>query len=256
MRSMVADGDTILDGRIHVGADRAPEIAVTHLTREDVERLEFWVGVMLRRRAELVHDLSGPTTGVLAAIETVLEYDPIPESSRSLLQEGRGGILRVTQLLDDRRELLASQANVREGALRTFVQSGIAIFRDTFDPLGERIDARIEVIDEVIRVDASRLERALAVLLINAWRFRLGQRMTVHIRASVHGRWIRVEVEDHGVGIYSDTDLLRAGELGFSGRGGAGLGLFSLRWALRGRGGIVLRRREPGLAATFFLRAS
>src|SRR5690606_38617074 len=107
-------------------------------------------------RGQLAHDASGPATGILAALETVLEYERIPESSRVLLDEARAGVLRLTAWLGDRSAALSGQPNVVAGSLRSLLTHTARALIDGTNR--DRIELEVDASDETVRLDATLLE--------------------------------------------------------------------------------------------------
>src|SRR5690606_28299772 len=75
----------VIDGAVMVGEPH--DVFVRPLPQHDRAGLEAWIALLERRRNQLSHDVSGPAMGVLAALETVLEYEPVAESTRSLVED-------------------------------------------------------------------------------------------------------------------------------------------------------------------------
>lgn len=224
------------------------------LPSNDPAALRRWLTLIERRRGQLAHELSGPATGVLAAVETVIEYEPVPASSRQLLSDARAGMMRLTRLLDDRATVLATQSNAVAAPLGHLARRWAESVREKLDPLGERMALTVRADPREVRCDAVLGAGALEVLIGNAWRFREDQHVSVEVEAHADAQGLRWTVSDDGRGISDDT-FERAGELGFSTRAsGVGLGLFLVRWAARRHGGaVVLERRARGTRATVFI---
>jgi signal transduction histidine kinase len=234
---------TELDGVLIDGAQdlATGETFVRSLPARTISELDAWVALLDRRRAQLAHDVSGPATGVLAALETVLEYEPIPESSRSILSDARTGMLRLASMLADRTSAM--------GARPLTIESLATPIIETLDPYRERLLCTIEGDPPV---DVAIQDGALQVLMTNAWKFRRGAKVAVVIRGDAQ----RLIVEDDGRGADAPT-VRRAGELGISSRSsGVGLGLFVIRRAVMRRGGAVrVEASEAGFKTTVALGA-
>ena len=245
-RGCVLDAGVVLD--------ETPELFLRPLPRCDWEGLDVWVTLLARRRAQLIHDVSGTATGVLAALETVLVYEPIPESSRSLLEETRAGILRMTGMLIDVSAHLGGPTNMVGGRLDRLLRELTAKAAASLDPSGDRLVLDLRAAPVEARLDAEVIEGALGVLMENAWRHRRGQIVGIRVEAKVEEGLLALQVADDGRGL-DPTALRRGGELGFSTRpNGVGLGLFLLRRAVSARGGAVLLERVPrGAQATVLL---
>ncbi len=230
------------------------QVLVRRLPQHDRAGLDVWLALLDRRRVQLAHDTSGQATGVLAAIETVLEYEPITEGTRLLLEDARGGVFRSMKLLGDRSAALSSPPNVVEGALVSSVERLAQATRDTLDPDGTRFALTVRGDSSETRFDAVLIEGALAVLLSNAWKFRRGQGVRVEVEVAIEDGTVRLDVSDDGRGM-DEATLRAAGELGFTTRAsGVGIGLFLLRRALGVLGGaVVLNGLQPGVRASMLL---
>lgn len=253
--SVIANVDgRVLDAGVVLRAE--PEVYARPLPTDDPDALGFWLSLLERRRLQLAHDVSGPATGVLAAIETVLEYEPIPESTRAILRDARGGMVRMTHVLEDRGGQLSGPVNAVSGRLSQLMAHWAAATREMIDP-AELVELRVEAPDVEVRVDATACTGALLVLIGNAWKTRRGHTMKLDVEARVDGEWLEISVADEGRGM-DEATLRRSGELGFTTRPSAlGLGLFLLRWMLRESGGaVVLMRRDRGAKASVFLPAN
>src|SRR5688572_33232812 len=66
----VVDAGIVLD-------DRIEDVFVRPLPAGGPASIDTWLGLLDRRRQQAAHDLSSPATGVIAALETVIEYEPI-----------------------------------------------------------------------------------------------------------------------------------------------------------------------------------
>ena len=249
--AMITRDGRLIDGWVRTGDP--PTVHLRDTPERDPARLALWMNLLARRHGALAHDLSGPSTGVLAAIETVLEYEPITESGRALLLEARGGMLRLSRLLQARPlfESTGDAGAAPLGHLERWCQSSI----ESFDPGHGHLTLVCRAEDETVRLDASEAEGILRLLLSNAWRSRMGQRVRVAVTGRASGGWVELEVDDEGKGLADDEALERAGEWGFSSRhDGAGLSLFWVRWVLRDRGAVLIQRKNQGATVSVFLR--
>lgn len=245
---LVEEGGEVLDGAVRL-VDPL-EVWIRPLVPRDAAGLDACLSLLERRRAKTAHDASGPATGVLAAIETVLEYEPIPDSTRTLLEDSRDGLLRLTKLLTDRADSLSQQPNVVAGSLGSVLAR---LAQPSVEGLG-RVRVTVRATDVDVRVDASIVEGVLATLLSNAWSCRRGQEASAEIEGDVEGGVLRISVADQGRGIDDET-MLRAGQLGYALRpSGVGVGLFQVRRALARRGGaLVIQAAPQGARATVLL---
>ncbi len=238
-----------------VRGDEAPRVERRALPETDPAAIERWLGLLGRRRGQLAHDLSGPATGVLAAVETILEYEPIEASTRGLLRDAREGMVRMTRLLEAR-DRLNPTPNVVEGALDALTRRWLDGALRALGRRDEQLAIQITAPDRRVRVDAARARAALVTLLDNAWRHRRGSDVQIEVQAEVAAGWLHLTVDDEGRGM-DEAALAAAGDLGFSSRtSGVGLSLFALRFALRDDGWVRLERRTVGARVEVFLPAN
>lgn len=251
--AMITREGRIVDGLVRTGG--TPSVRVRDTPEHDPARLELWMGLLARRFGGLAHDLSGPSTGVLAAIETVLEYEPVNESSRALLVDARNGMIRLGRGLQVRPfEASKDDPELSNlGNLESWCQKSI----ESFDPGDGRLEVVCRAEDVEVRLDGAEAQAILRVLLSNAWKFRVGHVACVAVSARASAGWVELEVDDLGAGFADETSLERAGELGFSSRyGGVGLDLFRVRWVTRDRGATLIQRKAQGATVSVFLRVS
>lgn len=254
VRVMRTHEGRLVDARITPGSP--PRVELGSPPEDDPERLARWLALVGRRRGQLAHDLSGPATGVLAALETVLEFERVPDSTRTLLEDARSGMLRLNRILDARDALLSPRVNALEGPLDQLLERWVRNAVVAIDPEEDRFVVRLEAPSTHVRLDAGLIEGALWTLLKNAWSFRQGQRTSAIVRGSVAPDHIGLEIEDEGRGL-DEEELARAGDLGFTTRAsGVGLGLFALRWAVRDRGAVRLDALAAGCRARLFLSSN
>ncbi len=248
---LLDDGRTVLDGVARL--DDTRKAWVRPLTPSDPVSLDACLSLLERRRAQVVHDTSGPLMGVMVAIETVLEYEPVPGSTRTLLEDSRDGLLRLKRIIAERASS-GHPSNAVSGPLSSLLRRLVQGTVEALVPEG-RLHVEIDAGADEVRLDASMLELVVSTLLSNAWAWRQGQEASVRVEAELSGGLLRVSLEDDGRGL-DDEELLRAGELGWAHRpNGVGLGLFQLRRAIHARdGALVIHRRERGLCATVFVR--
>ncbi|MFT3767964.1 MAG: MASE1 domain-containing protein [Minicystis sp.] len=104
--------------------------------------------------------------------------------------------------------------------------------------------------------DRGRVEQALANLMANALKFGAGHPIDIHV--SIDGRWVGIEVRDHGIGIAPEAlkRIFDRFERAVSLRnyGGLGLGLYLTREIAEAHGGTIRARSRPGKGATFVLK--
>jgi PAS domain S-box-containing protein len=109
--------------------------------------------------------------------------------------------------------------------------------------------------DLVVRADAQRLSQVVRNLLANSAKFTDHGRISV--KARLNDAFVRVEVEDTGIGIAADeigglfTPFRRSDDPRSASRGGTGLGLSISRSMVVAMGGEITVESVPGLGSTF-----
>jgi two-component system, OmpR family, sensor kinase len=103
------------------------------------------------------------------------------------------------------------------------------------------------------RWDPMRLEQVITNLLSNAIKYGAGK--PIAVRASATGDRVKLEVQDHGIGLDRDdaARIFQRFERAVSSRfyGGLGLGLYITRQIIEAHGGDIAVHSAPGEGATF-----
>ncbi len=212
--------------------------------------------------ANISHELKTPVGALALLAETLLDEDD-PEVMRRLAERITSEAFRVGHTIDDLLELSrleVSPASCEEElAVALFVDEAV----DRVRSAAERRSIEIEV-DEVperltVRGERRQLVSALVNLLDNAVKYsELGS--SVEVRAHSDGRWVGIEVRDHGIGIpqrdleriferFYRVDRARSRETG-----GTGLGLAIVRHVASNHQGDVQVESREGEGSRFTLR--
>ncbi|MFL5348037.1 MAG: ATP-binding protein [Hyalangium sp.] len=135
--------------------------------------------------------------------------------------------------------------------LAQVVQSVLRQFRPEIDARKVSITANLESV--VGMWDRTRLEQMVVHLLSNALKFGEGKPIEITLERGLGS--IRLSVQDHGIGIEPEAQLLifeRFGHVVSSRNfGGLGLSLCRVRQIVEAHGGRVRVRSAPGAGATF-----
>ena len=127
-------------------------------------------------------------------------------------------------------------------------------------PYGDKFGVRFEIsgapCGASVRGDFGRLMQVLGNLLSNAAKFSpAGSEVAVRAKVSGDAK-VRIEVEDHGVGIpeeFRQRVFLRFAQAGGEHAGvGTGLGLSITRALVEAMGGQIGFETEPGRGTTFY----
>src|SRR5579883_321085 len=258
--------------------------AVLVVARDVTERAEFQHQLLQRDRmaalgtlsAGVAHEINNPLTYLLVNLEHVLRRlraasasdDPIAELAGPVdsgtgsltalvqaLQQAVDGANRVRQIVRDL--LTFSQGNVEQRSVtdvRGIVESAVQM---AWHEIRHRARL-VKTLAEVPPVDANeaRLGQVFLNLLVNAAQaipegHADEHEIRVSTRTDEHGNAV-VEVTDTGTGI-APEDMPRIFDPFFTtkGEGGTGLGLAISHGTVKGLGGAIHVRSDPGRGTTF-----
>ena len=105
--------------------------------------------------------------------------------------------------------------------------------------------------------DAMRVRQIVLNLVSNATKFTSSG--TIHVRAQVHGAWVRIDVRDTGIGMTPEEisrlfrEFSQADASTTRKYGGSGLGLAISQRLARLMGGDLTATSEVGVGSSFFL---
>jgi two-component system phosphate regulon sensor histidine kinase PhoR len=164
-----------------------------------------------------------------------------------------GRLLELSKLESGRHAFARRRVDVAE-----LLTEAISVFDAATLGLPTPVTTHIEP-DLALVGDRSTLSRAIANLLINAWKYSEADKRIV-LSARNHGRWIEVTVEDNGIGIarHEQGEVFEEFARGKAaidrGTPGVGLGLAFVRAVVRAHKGKVLITSVPGQGSSFTLR--
>lgn len=234
--------------------------------RQEVEQLKAMVAGRDELLLAVVHELRTPLTHVVGYAE-LLSGGARPRHPRDVgemsaaIQSASTTMLR---LMDDLVEATRAQAEgfglkARPVDLAYLIRSIVA----GFDAQVQPHQLRVDVPDHWLAVlaDPERVHQVLANLLTNAISYSPAGG-EICVRARQVGTQIRVEIEDHGIGM-SPEDQRRAFDRFYrasQGRSireqGSGLGLAIVKDLVEAHGGQVGLQSQPGAGSTFWFTLS
>ncbi|MBI1976998.1 MAG: PAS domain-containing protein [Candidatus Omnitrophica bacterium] len=227
---------------------------VTELKRLERIRKEFVANVS--------HELKTPLTAIQASVETLLD-GAINDSShnRKFLECIEKDAQRLHNLIEDllqlsrieSKEIPLKKENV---ALSETARRAVGQFKKAIQQ--KNLTVEMEIGDEKLPADSVQLQRAIDNLVDNAIKYNK-QDGRILLRARKEENWIRLEVEDTGIGIPEENlpriferfyrvDKARSRELG-----GTGLGLSIVKHIAERHGGRVEVTSRPGQGSCFTL---
>jgi signal transduction histidine kinase len=208
--------------------------------------------------AMVAHDLRAPLSGILAQAELLSHR--AKDRAAEWVDDSAESIIRISQRMNALVSDLVESSRLESGELRLdrHPVTPRVLVADILDVLPETDRARVLVEcaadAPAALVDRERIARALVNLVTNALKYSPSHQ-PVHIRVSSDVQYVRIAVEDQGVGIEPDKlphvfeRFYRAGRE--TGPAGLGLGLYITRLLVEAHGGEVAASSVPGQSSTF-----
>ena len=230
-----------------------------HMHELDMMKIKFFTNVS--------HEFRTPLTLILTPLEKILRQtkDAEQRNQFQLIQRNAKRLLNlVNQLLDFRKlEVQEIRFNPSEGDIIYFIREAVYSFSD----LSEKKDIRLQFESAINSIetifDQDKLEKILFNLLSNAFKFTPEHgAVTVRVAEEVEheDRWLRIEVEDTGIGIAADKqekifERFFQNELPKSMvNQGSGIGLSITKEFVKIHGGTIAVSSEPGKGSCFTVR--
>jgi heavy metal sensor kinase len=238
--------------------DELDELALAF--NDTLARLEHAVGDMKQFSTALAHELRTPLAALRGEAELALTHAQSADDYRKGLATQLEELDRLARLITEL--LTLARAEAGDIVLRKQVVDLGALAQSVTQSLEPVARARGLSLyceacrDVLVTGDAGWLERLLINLVDNAIAFTpTGGRVT--IRISQTDRLARLDVEDTGIGLSSDTiahifDRFYQADPSRSARGGGvGLGLSLARWIAQRHNASISVQSEPGKGSTF-----
>ena len=212
--------------------------------------------------ANISHELKTPVGALALLAETLLAEDDQDVAHR-LTERMLTEAFRVGRTIDDLLELTRIEADEEASRDEVPVHLVIAEAVDRVRPAAEQQGITIDVEEPpkrlVVSGDRRQLVSAIYNLLDNGVKYS-DRGSTVQVRARTDGRFVDIEVGDHGIGIprrdlervferFYRVDRARSRETG-----GTGLGLAIVRHVASNHSGDVRVESTEGEGSTFTLR--
>ncbi|MEX1162768.1 MAG: hybrid sensor histidine kinase/response regulator [Nitriliruptor sp.] len=210
--------------------------------------------------ASVSHELRTPLTSIAGFTETLRVHGERLDSARRddlLARVGRHAS-ELGELVDELLELAALERGVgSEPALQVVdLPAAVDAIVAELEHVTRGWHVEVAVPSVSVYADPTLLRRTLANLLSNAVKFSEPEtRVVVH--AAVEGPWVRIEVEDRGIGLppweasHVFDPFFRARSSVSNAVRGSGIGLALVARYVRAMGGEVSVRSEPGEGSTF-----
>ncbi len=212
------------------------------------------------------HQLGEPITIIQWAIETLEDVKSDESELSKILPENlsdmREGVRRLSSIIDtlqeaEKVELSAFSNNPVEQSVKRVLEDAIAIVEPGSAGGTGRIT--LESAEGTCVFDPHLLTVVLRRLFENALEFSRSGSM-VRVRASEEGKWLRIDVSDHGCGIPADDlprlfeKYRRAANARSMKPDGNGLGLYIARGIVELMGGVIHASSVEGQGTTMTVR--
>ncbi|MDJ0973473.1 MAG: ATP-binding protein [Planctomycetota bacterium] len=230
------------------------------LALDDLRRQQDQREVLLHT---IVHDLKGPLTGIVGAVDLLGKTAGLPEAAKPMLHTARRGCQKQQGLIEDIAAVFRETGGLGEGKgeievlpLSECAREVAAYMEPGFTSIEREIHIAVDedAEDVLVHGNASRIERVFANLLENARRHTpRGGRVTV--RVSRRRECLVVRVENEGDEVPDDLrDNLFDRFVSGTGGGTSGLGLYYCRITVERWGGSIHYEPLEGGGAVFVFK--
>ena len=246
---------------VHIGPD---DLTLVIAARGEAHPIDAHLDAVSRVVTELAHEVNNALTGIVAALDSTIEFEEISPGARTLLASAHSEVLRVGKIVSQARyQSRRGEPNIEAIEIRRELDSVLRPLHAFFER--RKISTVIEIPDDlaVIHSDPSWLLSILVNLLFNARDALTTFGSVLNVRldrlpGDVDGGrpWLALTVRDDGIGMKRE-DLLRAGDFLFTTKKyGTGIGLATVRAMAASLSGSLLLRSTPGrgtIATVFFV---
>ena len=223
-------------------------------------RLEHSFNQIRQFSADVSHELRTPLTALRGQLEVALLTAETTEQFRDTLEQALGDVERMAAIVKALFQLAQAEAgqiplNIATTDLGELARTVASEFELVASGAGVTLRHNIAS-DCVLSVDRVQMERLLSNLLSNAIKYTPAGG-TVDLRLNHEGDWLRLTVEDTGIGIPADR-LPHIFDRYYRVKGratqqvqGLGLGLSFVAWIVRTHGGRMEVDSEVGRGSKF-----
>ncbi|HEX7962630.1 MAG TPA: ATP-binding protein, partial [Terriglobales bacterium] len=232
--------------------------------RQEALRMHELDMMKIRFFTNVSHEFRTPLTLILSPLEQLIKKSNDPEQVRhfDLIRRNARRLLNlVNQLLDFRKlEVQEIKFQPSEGDIIQFVRDAVYSFSDLSEKKSIGLSFQSSVSSLEMIFDQDKLEKILFNLLSNAFKFTPSNgTVTVATRlvSEGDGKWIRISVEDTGIGIPAEKQS-RIFERFFQSdlpksmvNQGSGIGLSITKEFVKIHGGTISVESEQGKGSCF-----
>jgi len=248
---------------VEVLRETTEELTLQVEARREDHPVDAHLDAISRVVTELAHEVNNALTGIVAALDSTLDFEDISPSARILVSNAHSEVLRVAKIVARaRRQSRRGDAEIEAVETRRVLDAILRPMRPFFER--RKITVLADVPDElaVIYTDASRLLSIVLNLIVNARDALAEHGSTLQVRfdrlppeTASERAWLALTVRDDGIGM-DRAELRRAGDLLYTTKKqGTGIGLATVRAMAASLSGSLLLRSTPRhgtLASVFF----
>jgi PAS domain S-box-containing protein len=205
------------------------------------------------------HELRTPLTSIRGLSEILLMRDLAPQRREHFLQIISDQSVQLTAIIESMLDISKLEAGMTQEIVLGEVDVR-GLLDDVLQPFVETAPEHTFVVEgfecaQAVRADAFRLEQVLRNLIANAVKYSpVGS--TVWLRSQVRGNYLRISVEDQGIGITREQqehlfEKFYRAESVASEVTGTGLGLTICKLVVEQHGGDIWVDSEYGRGSTF-----
>ena len=209
------------------------------------------------------HEIRTPLNGILGMTQVMLADATIDPAVRDRITVVHGAGITMRALVDDILDVAKMETgNLTIEAvpfdLRATLRDVARLWEDQSRQRGVAFLLDLDDAPQFVIGDSARLRQIAFNLLSNALKFT--ERGTVTLRTAADGEWLKLTVEDSGIGIPADKlelifESFRQVDAGTTRKfGGTGLGLAICRNLARAMGGDITVSSLPGTGSSFTVR--
>lgn len=232
----------------------------TLLVIQDLTRLRKLETIRQDFISNVSHELRTPLAAVKSLSETLqegaLEDPPAAKRFLSMMDKEIDAMAQIVQELLELSRIESGRAPLqkRVTSVAEILQQPLDRMRLQAERAGLGLDVEYEPGLPALLADVDRVQQVLMNLLHNAVKF-TPPGGKIHVLATREGDFIRVDIQDTGVGI-PDADLPRIFERFYKADrarsgGGTGLGLSIARHIIEAHGGRIWADSQVGVGSTF-----
>jgi signal transduction histidine kinase len=231
-------------------------------TVAELQRLNSYKDELLGMAA---HDLRNPLNANDAFIAFLMEdAESMGEDNMVLLDRLHSNSRYMLRLVENVLDFSAIQAGsvrlqLETVAIEEIIASVLQTMRIIGEGKGVQVCADIAGPIPTLHIDPIKITQVVQNLVSNAVQYSPPQ-TTVDVYAKLDGRWVEIEVEDHGPGISADElprlfqPFTRLSTVKFAQQRSVGLGLAITRRLVEAHRGTIAVRSEVGKGSVFTVR--